>query len=678
MHNSVFYSSLDPKKYKGLRPLGISSVQDLLYYFPRAYDNRLNVKKIAKLSSEEYVVLHANLLQVHSNPIHRGRKMVKATASDGSGILEIVWFGMPYLQKSLKLQKEYIFIGTVKKNGSYFQMVNPEFKLSKEQAHVGEILPIYTTHKALPQNRLRRYMKEILVICENSILENIPMEICKKYNILNRIQALWEIHFPSSIKFLEEAKRRFAIEELLILEMGILKNRFLSDSMQHRIYQLEDKKSLVKEFLVSISFELTKAQKKVITEVYQDFSKGRIVNRLIQGDVGSGKTMVAMVLLLYIIENSYQGVFMAPTEILAMQHYRGVKEKLESLALRVELLTSSIRGKKRQILLEELALGKIHLLIGTHALLEEEVQFQQLGLIVIDEQHRFGVLQRKKIRDKGILTNLLVMTATPIPRSLALSIYGDLDVSILDELPPGRSPIKTKWIANSADLKKMYQFIEQKIQQGKQAYFVVPLIEESETLLLKSALQMEEEIKKHFPNHKVALLHGKMKSKEKENVMTAFKEKKIDLLVSTTVIEVGIDVPNAVIMTIFNSERFGLSTLHQLRGRVGRGKDASYCFLVSQTRNDISLQRLQILEQTQDGFVIAEEDLKMRNAGEIFGLRQNGFSDLRFIDILHDVKTIKLVRDECISYLKKHQGNVDNVALEEDISQKFKGAFQKN
>lgn len=678
VQNSILYRSLDLKKYKGLRPLGIHTVHDLLYYFPRTYDHRFNIKKIAELSQEEYVVLHAKLLQVHSNPTRMGKKMVKATASDQSGMLEIVWFGMPYLAKSLKLQEEYIFIGNVKRAGSYVQMVNPEFKLSKGQVHTGEILPIYSTHKNLSQNRLRKYTKELLQLLKEEIQENIPEEICHKYHILNRKKALWEIHFPSSTKLLEEAKRRFAIEELLILEMGILKNRFLTDSFKQASYQLEDKKSLVKEFLLSLPFALTKAQKKVITEVYQDFSQGRIVNRLIQGDVGSGKTMVAMVLLLYIIENSYQGVLMAPTEILAQQHYLGIQEKFEHLGLRAELLTGSIRGKKRQSLLDDLALGKIHLLIGTHALLEEEVQFKNLGLIVIDEQHRFGVLQRKKLREKGILTNLLVMTATPIPRSLALSIYGDLDVSILDELPPGRSPIKTKWISNEGELQKMYSFIKKKIQQGKQVYFVVPLIEESESLLLKSILEMETEIKKQFPSHQIGILHGKMKNREKDEIMMQFKEKKLDILVSTTVIEVGIDVPNAVIMTIFNAERFGLSALHQLRGRVGRGKDASYCFLVSQTKNDTSLQRLHILEQTQDGFLIAEEDLKMRNAGEIFGLRQSGFSDLHFIDLLHDVKTIKLVRDECMAYLKNHQGNISNPFLEEDIFQKFKETVQKN
>lgn len=676
-YHSTLYQVLDSKKYKGLKALGIKTVHDLLYYFPRAYDNRSNIKKIAELRMEEYAVIHAKLLHVYSAPTKLGRKMTKATATDGSGFLEIVWFGMPYLKKSLKLQEEYIFVGTVKRSMGAFQMTNPEFKLSKGQKMRGEILPIYSSHKNLSQNRLRKYLKEILF--ENSLLsENIPKEICQKYNILGRNQALSEIHFPSSEKILEEAKRRFAIEELLIIEMGILKNRFLTDALTQSFYHLEGKKTLVKQYLSSLPFQLTKAQKKVITEIYKDLEQGRIVNRLVQGDVGSGKTMVAMVLLLYMIENGYQGALMAPTEILAIQHYLGIYSKMQELGLRVELLTGSIRGKKRRKLLDDLKEGNIDLLIGTHALLEEEVRFHQLGFIVIDEQHRFGVLQRKKLREKGILTNLLVMTATPIPRSLALSIYGDLDVSILDELPPGRSPIKTKWISTEEDMEKMYAFIRKQLSQGKQAYFVAPLIEESEKLLLSSILEVEEEVKEKLPNYKIALLHGRMKNIEKDEIMQRFKQREIDILVSTTVIEVGIDVPNAVIMTILNAERFGLSALHQLRGRVGRGKDASFCFLISKTQNETSKQRLEIMEATQDGFIIAEEDLKLRNAGEIFGLRQSGLSDLRFIDLLHDVKTIKLVRDECMEYLRKNQGKILLPSLEEDIFQKFKDSVQKD
>ncbi len=677
-YHSALYQGLDSKKYKGLKTLGIVTVHDLLYSFPRAYDNRSNLKTIAELHQEEYVVLHAKLLHVYTTPTRSGKRMTKATVNDGSGFIEILWFGMPYLQKSLKLQEEYIFIGTVKRSMGTFQMTNPEFKLSKGQKMQGEILPIYSTHKNLSQNRFRKYMREVLSLTESSLAENIPEELCQKYKILERKQALWEIHFPSSEKALEEAKRRFAIEELLIIEMGILKNRFLTDSLSSPLYHLKGEKTLVRQYLDSLPFPLTRAQKKVITEIYKDLEQGRIVNRLVQGDVGSGKTIVAMILLLYMIENGYQGAFMAPTEILATQHYLGVSSKMKELGLRVELLTGSIRGKKRNELLTALGEGKIDLLIGTHALLEEEVSFHQLGFIVIDEQHRFGVLQRQKLREKGILTNLLVMTATPIPRSLALSIYGDLDVSILDELPPGRSPIKTKWIASEEETEKMYSFIRKQLCQGRQAYFVAPLIEESDKVVLHSILEVEKKIREKLSDYNISILHGRMKSAEKEEIMRQFQQKEIDILVSTTVIEVGIDVPNAVIMTILNAERFGLSALHQLRGRVGRGNSASFCFLISKTQNESSKQRLKIMEATQDGFAIAEEDLKIRNAGEIFGLRQSGFSDLRFINLLHDVKTIKLVRDECMAYLRKYQGKILLPALKEDIFQKFKDSVQKD
>ena len=453
--------------------------------------------------------------------------------------------------------------------------------------------------------------------------------------------------------------------------MGILKNRFIVDSLNTKKYEIEGKKEKVKKFLELLPFELTRAQKKVIKEIYDEISDGKIVNRLVQGDVGSGKTAVATIMLIYMAENSYQGALMAPTEILANQHYLGMKERLEKIGLRVGLLTSSIKGKKKTEILEAIANGDIDIVIGTHSLIEDNVVFKKLGLIVIDEQHRFGVNQRNKLREKGFLGNLLVMTATPIPRSLALSIYGDLDLSIIDELPPGRTPIKTKWIANDKDLSIMYDFIYKKVNSGNQAYFVAPLIETSDKMALKSVDKVSEEIERRFSDKKIGIIHGKMKAKEKDEVMLKFKNKEYDILIATTVIEVGIDVPASTIMTIYNAERFGLSALHQLRGRVGRGSKQSYCFLISESTTENSKQRLSIMEKTEDGFIIAEEDLKLRNSGEIFGLRQSGFSDLKFIDIIYDSKTIKDVRDLCIAYLKKNKGKIKNEFLKYDIERKF-------
>ena len=674
------YSKLEdiPTKYitakqlSNLKSLGINTVYDLIYYFPRAYDDRTNIKKIGELKFNEYVVLKANVMSVVNLTVRSGKKIVKAMVSDGTGMMEILWFGMPYIKKSLKIGEEYLFIGQTKKS-AVFQLINPEYKLFSGQQKVSEneILPIYSSNKNITQNSLRKLVEKFLVNFLNYFEENIPKELIKEYKIMERKSAIKNIHYPVSMKEIEEAKRRFAIEELLILELGILKNRFIIENSNSKNYEVEGKKEKVKEFLSQLTFNLTNAQKKVIKEIYDEISNGKIVNRLIQGDVGSGKTVVAMVMLIYMAENGYQGALMAPTEILANQHYLGIKERLEKIGLRVELLTSSIKGKKKNEILEGIANGEVDIVIGTHSLIEDDVIFKKLGLIVIDEQHRFGVNQRNKLREKGFLGNLLVMSATPIPRSLALSIYGDLDLSIIDELPPGRTPIKTKWIANDEDLEKMYNFIYKKVNDGNQAYFVAPLIETSDKMALKSVDKVSEEIERKFSNKKIGIIHGKMKAKEKDEVMLKFKNKEYDILIATTVIEVGIDVPASTIMTIYNAERFGLSALHQLRGRVGRGSKQSYCFLISNSTTENSKQRLSIMEETEDGFRIAEEDLKLRNSGEIFGLRQSGFSDLKFIDIIYDVKTIKLVRDECIKYLKEHKGEIENIYLKYDIEQKF-------
>ena len=661
------------KQVVNLKSLGIDTIYDLIYYFPRAYDNRSNVKNIGDLTFNEYVVVKASVMSVLNMPNRSGKKIVKAMISDGTGIMEVLWFGMPYISKSLKVGEEYIFIGQTKKS-NLFQFINPEYKLYKgqEKETAKEILPIYSSNKSITQNNLRKIIKKFLENFLKYFEENIPNDLVKGYKeIFERAQAIKNIHFPESVQAIEAANLRFATEELLILELGILKNRFIVDSLNTKKYEIEGKKEKVRKFLELLPFELTRAQKKVIKEIYDEISDGKIVNRLVQGDVGSGKTAVATVMLVYMAENGYQGALMAPTEILANQHYLGMKERLEKIGLRVGLLTSSIKGKKKTEILEAISNGDIDIVIGTHSLIEDNVVFKKLGLIVIDEQHRFGVNQRNKLREKGFLGNLLVMTATPIPRSLALSIYGDLDLSIIDELPPGRTPIKTKWIANDKDLSIMYDFIYKKVNSGNQAYFVAPLIETSDKMALKSVDKVSEEIERRFSDKKIGIIHGKMKAKEKDEVMLKFKNKEYDILIATTVIEVGIDVPASTIMTIYNAERFGLSALHQLRGRVGRGSKQSYCFLISESTTENSKQRLSIMEKTEDGFVIAEEDLKLRNSGEIFGLRQSGFSDLKFIDIIYDSKTIKDVRDLCIAYLKKNKGKIKNEFLKYDIERKF-------
>lgn len=672
------YNKIETLEIKGvgektivsLKNLGINTIMDLIYFFPRTYEDRSNIKKISEIKSEEYVVVIGRIISVENRKTKTRKTMTVARITDGTGFLDLVWFQMPYLKKSLKIGEEYIFIGNVKR-GYNFQIASPEYrkyngKLSEE------IKPVYSSNRSLSQNGIRKIIKDTIKKYISFIEENIPQEILKEYKLIERREAILKIHFPKKFKEIEEGKNRMAVEELLILELGILSKRFQLDFNNKSKYKLNDDRHMVKKYLNSLGFELTNAQKKVITEIHKDLYSGKIVNRLIQGDVGSGKTIVVILMLLYLVENSYQGVIMAPTEILAVQHYLSMVDDMAELGVRVEIFTGSIKGKKREKLLSEIKEGVIDIVVGTHALIEDNVKFRKLGLIVVDEQHKFGVEQRKKLRDKGEISNLLVMSATPIPRSLALSIYGDLDVSIIDEMPPGRTPIKTKWIESDNDLEKAYEFIRKQLLKGRQGYIVAPLIEESEKMAATSATELYEDMLNRFQEFEIGLLHGKMKNKEKEEIMSKFKKNKLQLLIATTVIEVGVNVPNATIMMITNANRFGLAGLHQLRGRVGRGKYKSYCFLVAKTDNDISKSRLKVMESTIDGFLIAEEDLKLRKPGEIFGTRQSGLSDLRFVDIVHDVKIIKLVRDISIKYLKKNKGEIQEDILRIDIVEKFK------
>lgn len=662
---------LHEKVLKKFKLLGLNSYFDVFYNFPRTYEDRTNIKSIGEIRNEEFVLVKAMVIKAGMTTTSNRRKLFKAKISDGTGYMELTWFGMPYVKEYVVEGKEMLFIGLAKRSFGW-QMTNPEFKVLKEEEKVkGELLPIYALVHGVSQADIRKYTKWVIINKIKELQENIPEEILKKYGIVDRQRAMRYIHFPKNEKELEEAKRRFAIEELLLLQFGILKSKYLLHKT-HEIYTLNDNKHLVKKFLENLHFSLTSAQKRVITEVHKDLRGGKVVNRLIQGDVGSGKTIVAEVLLLYMVENGYQGVLMAPTEILAVQHYLSMVDELNNYGIRVEILTGSVKGKKRTELLARLKEGMIDILIGTHALIEDEVEFKKLGLIIIDEQHRFGVEQRRKLREKGNLANLLVMSATPIPRSLALSIYGDLDLSIIDELPPGRTPIRTKCIKDNIEKSKMYDFVRKKLKEGDQVYIVAPLIEESETLNVKSVEELFDELQENeLREFRLGILHGKMSNVEKDEVMHSFKKGKLDVLVSTTVIEVGVNVPNATIMIINDAHRFGLSALHQLRGRVGRGSKKAYCFLVSSSTNDNSINRLEVLEKTNDGFVIAEEDLKFRKSGEIFGKRQSGISDLRFTDITTDVKTVKLVRDIALEYLETTGGIIKNRYLEMDIEKKF-------
>ena len=679
---SLLYKNIDEIKIKGvtkinlpkLKKLGIFSLYDLFYHFPRAYENRDNYKKINDVLDEEFVILKGTVVNIANRFSKRGMVMVSAVLSDETGMMELLWFNNRYVKNNVKVGNEIMVYGKVKK-GMKLQIINPEYKKIDEKyfetKKENQILPIYPSTESLRQISIRNIIEAALNIYGYLLYENMPNEFLKKEKIIGRKEAMLNIHFPENEAKKEEAQKRFMFEEILLLEMGILQSRFQSEKNNKNVYKLEDKKSLVSKFIKSLPYELTKAQKTVITEIYKELKAGKIVNRLIQGDVGSGKTIVSFVILLYMIENGYQGAIMAPTEILSIQHYLGIIDEFSKLDIRVELLTASVKGKKREKLLNEIKEGLVDIVIGTHSLIEEDVVFKNLGLIVIDEQHKFGVRQRKLLRDKGNLANLIVMSATPIPRSLALTIYGDLDVSIIDELPSGRSPIKTKWIKDEIEKQKMYDFIDRMIEKGRQVYIVSPLIEESETLNVKSAQETFEEYKDIFPNRRIDIIHGRQKYKEKQEVMEEFKNHKIDILVSTTVIEVGVNVPNATVIVIRDAQRFGLSSLHQLRGRVGRGSHKSYCFLESKTNNEVSVKRLKVMEKTTDGFKIAEEDLKLRNSGEILGIKQSGVSDMVFTDIVRNVKEIKKVHDFVIWYLEKNNGQIENEFLKMDIYKKF-------
>ena len=679
---NLLYENLENVKIKGVtktnitkfRKLGVFTLYDLLYFFPRAYENRSNHKKINEILADEFVILRGTVVNVVNQYIKSGRTMFRAALSDESGMIELVWFNNRFVKNGIHIGDEITVYGKVRKTVK-FQLVNPEYKkISQASFDIQEqkqVLPIYPSTESLRQQAIRKVVENALMDYGYLLQENLPKAFLQKEKLLGRKEAVLNIHFPENEEKQNKARKRFMLEEILLLEMGILQNRFSVDKANKNIYRLEDKKSLVSKFIKSLDYDLTKAQKRVIKEIYSELKAGKIVNRLIQGDVGSGKTIVSFIMLLYMVENSYQGVIMAPTEILATQHYLGIVDEFMNLDIRVELLTGSVKGKKKEKLLNEIKEGLVDIVIGTHSLIEDNVIFKNLGLIVIDEQHRFGVTQRKLLRDKGNLANLIVMSATPIPRSLALTIYGDLDVSIIDELPAGRTPIKTKWIQNEIDRQKMYNFMEKKMKEGRQVYIVSPLIEESETLNVKSAQETYEEYLSIFPNRKIGLMHGRQTYKEKQKVMEEFKKHELDILVSTTVIEVGVNVPNASIMVIRDAQRFGLSSLHQLRGRVGRGKYQSYCFLESETTNEISVKRLEVMEKTTDGFKIAEEDLKLRNSGEILGTRQSGVSDMFFTDIVKNVKEIKLVRDFVIEYLEKNDGKIENEFLKMDIYKKF-------
>ncbi len=683
-------SGIGPVFQKKLKKLGIKTIQDLIFHFPRRYEDFSNVVPISKIRINETCTVCGRILEIENSKSWRKKMTItQAVVEDKSGAIEAVWFRQPYLTKTLK-KGDYVFLsGKVVIGSGKAYLRNPIYEKTHslenpETTHTARIVPVYPETEGLSSKWIRYILKPILEKVKEKILDPLPEKIIKENNLLPLGKALWQVHFPNSEKLAEEAQKRFSFEELFLIQLFVLRER--AKLAKEKAVSFPIDLELIKEFTNSLPFKLTDAQKKAAWQVLKDLEKDRPMNRLLEGDVGSGKTIIAVIAALNVIKKNYQVAFMAPTEILAKQHFQNVSKLLENFRINIGLLTGKqdqFRSKKlknqvveisRKNLLEKTLNGEIDILIGTHTLIQDKVKFARLGLVILDEQHRFGVEQRaklcqpqKNIKEKQVIPHLLSMTATPIPRTLALTIYGDLDLSIIDQLPKGRKKVITK-VVSQKERKKTYNFIKKEIKKGRQAFVVCPRIEsskkENEDLIEEKSSwagvkAVKEEFKKLseevFPDLKVGMLHGKMSPKEKEDIMRDFKNKKVDILVSTSVIEVGIDIPNATVMMIEGAERFGLAQLHQFRGRVGRSKFQSYCFLFTDSSSIKTKQRLNALANSDNGFELAEKDLQLRGPGDFSGTRQWGIPDL-VMSSLKDTKMVAKTKEAATQILIESPG----------------------
>lgn len=630
-----------------LAKLGINTVSDLVHFYPRTYLDFTSPTPIIELVPDTVCCFCAVVGYTPvKNEIRRNMTVYKTTVTDGVGGVNITIFNNSYLAESLETGKEYIFYGKVTVNRSSFEMTNPIIESADREL---SMLPIYSQTANLNSKLIGKIIQNGLKIYdEKGTPDIIPDKIRQSFKLCHKQFALKTIHNPKNQKDLEIARRRLIFEELLTLQLGMRKLKYRDRGQT----ELKIKNDCRQEFLSRLPFELTQAQQKALDACIHDMQQSTPMNRLLQGDVGSGKTAVAACLLFIAAKNGIQGAFMAPTEILAQQHYDSLRKLMEGSDVSISLLTGSVTAKNKRLLKEQIKNGETDIVIGTHALLSEDVEFHSLGLVVTDEQHRFGVAQRGTLAFKGSSPHTLVMSATPIPRTLSLIIYGDLDLTVIDELPKGRQKIST-YAVDSSYRKRIYSFIKKHLDMGLQSYIVCPLVEESDTAELTAATDYAAQLQKEeFRGYRVGLLHGKMKPKEKEKVMADFVNGNIQLLVSTTVIEVGVDVPNSVIMVIENAERFGLSQLHQLRGRVGRGKHKSYCVLISDTESRSTKSRLEIMCRTNNGFVIADKDLELRGPGDFFGSRQHGLPELKIADFAQNMDIVRQSKAACELILK--------------------------
>jgi len=664
-----YVKGVGPRVAAILQKLGIATVQDLLYHLPRRHEDRTHFARVAQLRHGETATILGKVIAA-DNISTRGKMVItKVAVDDGSGIVMLTWFNQRFRRDQfLKLKdRQIVAFGTVQEGRWGCEITQPEWELYSEgedPLSTGRVVPVYPLTEGLFESQLRKAIRNALDDYGHLIKETLPEDMRDRLDLMDVADAIRNIHFPESIAALEAARKRLVFEELFLLQLALAMRKRGLESPGNGI-SFSIPKELANDLAEILPFDLTKAQKRVIKEIAKDMARPLCMNRLLQGDVGSGKTVVALAAMLIAVKNGYQAALMAPTEILAEQHFLGISQfvgNLGAIGISVDLLTGSLKASQRQRVLNDIASGETHILIGTHALIQEGVEFKKLGLVIVDEQHRFGVMQRAALMDKGLTPDMLVMTATPIPRTLTLTVYGDLDVSIIDELPPGRKPVKTHW-KQYGDRKKVYHALRTLIDQGRQAYVVCPLIEESEKLQVRAASELAEFLATEmFPDLKIGLLHGQMKTDEKDAIMKAFRAGEIDIMVSTTVIEVGVDVGNATCMVIEDADRFGLAQLHQLRGRVGRGEEQSYCILICEGNSDDSIKRMQVMSSTCDGFVIAEEDLKLRGPGEFYGTKQSGMAGLKIADIFKDIPILELARKEAFDLVATNS-NLAGAAL---------------
>ncbi|HBG2040421.1 ATP-dependent DNA helicase RecG [Clostridioides difficile] len=673
-----YIKGIGPKKADKLNKLGIFILKDLLYYFPRQFEDRNNLKKIAQLEDGEKVTIKAVISSINTFSPKEGMTLTKIDVKDETGSAKLVFFNKSYIKNTFRPGDSILVFGKVKKKFNNLELTSCELEyLTNSPKNTCRFMPVYQLTYGVTNKEIMSIIRTVLEDKELIIQEYMPQRIIEKYRLCSIDFAVRNIHSPSSKESLKIALYRIVFEELLILQLGLFV--FKSGRNKEDGIKFETSKDL-KKIISALPFKLTKAQNRALDEIIQDMNLEKIMNRLVQGDVGSGKTVVALLALANCVLNGYQGALMAPTEILAGQHYISLTESLKDFGINVGLLIGSLTKKQKDTVLEQIRNNEIDILIGTHALIEDKVEFNNIGLVITDEQHRFGVMQRSKLSLKGANPDILVMTATPIPRTLALILYGDLDISIIDELPPGRQPIETIAIEKSKRDRAYNNLVRREVESGRQVYIVCPLVEESEAIEAKSAVELVEELRaEYFHDLRLGLLHGKMKSSEKDEVMRLFKNKEIDILVSTTVIEVGVNVPNATLMIIENAERFGLAQLHQLRGRVGRGSHKSYCVLIYDSKTDVCRQRMAIMEETNDGFKISEKDLEIRGPGEFFGTRQHGLPELKVANLFKHIKILKLAQQEA-RYILGEDNNLqlkENMALKKEIIDKFKDTLKE-